>query len=302
LIHISDLSWSKKIKHPAEFTKIGEQIEVVVLDVDVESRRLSLGHKQLEENPWDVFETIFIPGSIHKGTIIEKVDKGYAVSLPYGVEAYLPSRQAIKENNEEAQLDETLDVKVTEFSKDNKRIVVSHSKVYQDAQAAEKAKEAKETEKPAKTPKSTKASLKKIQETLEKSTLGDIEALANLKEEMLEVEKAKLENLSKRKKSPKSKKTEKVKTSELTPEPELSHDTEEHAVPPSSDETPALPSDEITKKSSEETVAETIEELQKPKEENAEAIEQSAGEDLEQTSNPKEENTSEPSGEISDKN
>jgi len=302
LIHISDLSWSKKIKHPAEFTKIGEQIEVVVLDVDVESRRLSLGHKQLEENPWDVFETIFIPGSIHKGTIIEKVDKGYEVSLPYGVEAYLPSRQAIKENNEEAQLDETLDVKVTEFSKDNKRIVVSHSKVYQDAQAAEKAKEAKETEKPAKTPKSTKASLKKIQETLEKSTLGDIEALANLKEEMLEVEKAKLENLSKRKKSPKSKKTEKVKTSELTPEPELSHDTEEHAVPPSSDETPALPSDEITKKSSEETVAETIEELQKPKEENAEAIEQSAGEDLEQTSNPKEENTSEPSGEISDKN
>ena len=302
LIHISDLSWSKKIKHPAEFTKIGEQIEVVVLDVDVESRMLSLWHKQLEENPWDVFETIFIPGSIHKGTIIEKVDKGYAVSLPYGVEAYLPSRQAIKENNEEAQLDETLDVKVTEFSKDNKRIVVSHSKVYQDAQAAEKAKEAKETEKPAKTPKSTKASLKKIQETLEKSTLGDIEALANLKEEMLEVEKAKLENLSKRKKSPKSKKTEKVKTSELTPEPELSHDTEEHAVPPSSDETPALPSDEITKKSSEETVAETIEELQKPKEENAEAIEQSAGEDLEQTSNPKEENTSEPSGEISDKN
>ncbi|HAL65663.1 MAG: 30S ribosomal protein S1 [Bacteroidetes bacterium 38_7] len=221
LIHISDLSWSKKIKHPAEFTKIGEQIEVVVLDVDVESRRLSLGHKQLEENPWDVFETIFTPGSVHRGTIIERADKGYMVSLPYGVEAYLPSRQAIKENQEEAKLDETLDVKVTEFSKENKRIVVSHSKIYQDAQAAEKAKEAKETEKTPKAPKSTKASLKKIKENLEKNTLGDIEALANLKEEMIEEEKAKLETLSKRKKSKKSKKPELDETPELSPEQKI---------------------------------------------------------------------------------
>jgi small subunit ribosomal protein S1 len=229
LIHISDLSWSKKIKHPAEFTKIGEQIEVVVLDVDVESRRLSLGHKQLEENPWDVFETIFTPGSVHKGTIIEKVDKGYTVSLPYGVEAYLPSRQAIKENQEEAKLDETLDVKVTEFSKENKRIVVSHSKVYQDAQAAEKAKEAKETEKQPKSPKSTKASLKKIKENLEKNTLGDIEALANLKEEMLEEEKAKLETLSKRKKSKKSKQPELDETPELSPEQKIQTEISEQS-------------------------------------------------------------------------
>ncbi|MBP7509832.1 MAG: S1 RNA-binding domain-containing protein, partial [Prolixibacteraceae bacterium] len=238
LIHISDLSWSKKIKHPAEFTKIGEQIEVVVLDVDVESRRLSLGHKQLEENPWDVFETIFTPGSIFKGTIIEKVDKGYTVSLPYGVEAYLPSRQAVKENGEEAQLDETLDVKVTEFSKENKRIVVSHSKVYQDALAAEKAKEAKETEKLTKSPKKEKASLKKIKENIEKNTLGDIEALANLKEEMIEEEKAKLETLSKRKKSKKSKKSDVDETSELSPAQEILTEKSEQSSSQPQNETP----------------------------------------------------------------
>jgi small subunit ribosomal protein S1 len=138
LIHISDLSWSKKIKHPAEFTKVGEEIEVVVLDVDEENRRLSLGHKQLEENPWDVFETVFTVGSIHKGTIGQPTDKGMLVILPYGVEGFAPTRHLQKENGNIATTDESLDFKVIEFSKENKKIILSHSRVYQDLQQVEK--------------------------------------------------------------------------------------------------------------------------------------------------------------------
>ena len=144
LIHISDLSWSKKIKHPAEFTKVGEEIEVVVLDVDEENRRLSLGHKQLEENPWDVFETVFTVGSIHKGTIGQPTDKGMLVILPYGVEGFAPTRHLQKENGNIATTDESLDFKVIEFSKENKKIILSHSRVYQDLQQVEKEKEEKE--------------------------------------------------------------------------------------------------------------------------------------------------------------
>lgn len=186
LIHISDLSWSKKIKHPAEFTKIGEEIEVVVLDVDVENRRLSLGHKQLEENPWDVFESIFQVGSIHKGTIISASDKGFIVSLPYGVEGFCPMRHSTKEDGSGLHVDESLEFKVIEFSKDNKKIILSHTRVYQDAQVTEKTK----TTDPAKTEaRSTKRVVKKLQDTLEKTTLGDIEALATLKSNLEETEK-----------------------------------------------------------------------------------------------------------------
>jgi small subunit ribosomal protein S1 len=186
LIHISDLSWSKKIKHPAEFTKIGEEIEVVVLEVDAENRRLSLGHKQLEENPWDVFESVFTIDSIHKGTIINISDKGAVVALPYGVEGFAPSRHLVKEDNTNARVDETLDFKVIEFSKENKKIIISHAKIYQDASNAEKAKDTAEKKKGEKT---TKKAVKKIKDNLEKTTLGDIEALANLKSEMDGAEK-----------------------------------------------------------------------------------------------------------------
>ncbi|NLL29155.1 MAG: 30S ribosomal protein S1 [Bacteroidales bacterium] len=169
LIHISDLSWSKKIKHPAEFTKIGDEIEVVVLDVDVENRRLSLGHKQLEENPWDVFETVFSVDSVHKGTIIEKGDKGAVISLPYGVEGYAPNRHLVKEDGKKAEVDEALDFKVIEFSKDARKIVVSHSKTFQDMKedkkkdAADKKHEIKST-------------------SVEKETIGDLDVFAELKE------------------------------------------------------------------------------------------------------------------------
>ena len=187
LIHISDLSWSKKIKHPAEFTKVGESIEVVVLDVDEENRRLSLGHKQLEENPWDVFESIFTVGSVHSGTIISASDKGMIVSLPYGVEGFAPNRHLKKEDGSNAKVDETIDFKVIEFSKENKKIILSHSRIHEDqafvARTADN--EAKGSE-----AKTTKRAVKIINENLERTTLGDLDVLAELKEGLEKEEKA----------------------------------------------------------------------------------------------------------------
>ncbi len=180
LIHISDLSWSKKIKHPAEFTKIGDKIDVVVLEVDAENRRLSLGHKQLEENPWDVYESIFTVGSIHQGTISAMNDKGATVTLPYGVEGFAPMRHLEKADKSKAKVDETLDFKVIEFSKENKKIIVSHSRVNQDGAAdGERAGDDE-----AKKERATKKTVKKINDTLERTTLGDLDVLVNLKEEL----------------------------------------------------------------------------------------------------------------------
>ena len=178
LIHISDLSWTKKVKHPAEFTQIGAPIEVVVLEIDKENRRLSLGHKQLEENPWDVFETIFTVDSVHEGTITEIFDKGAVVALPYGVEGFATPRHLVKEDGSQAKVDEKLEFKVIEFNKAAKRIIVSHSRVFEDAQKSEeKAKKNAEE-------KSTKKAVKQVKEKLEKTTLGDITELAALKEQM----------------------------------------------------------------------------------------------------------------------
>lgn len=179
LIHISDLSWTKKVKHPAEFTKIGDSIDVVVLEIDKDNRRLSLGHKQLEENPWDVFETIFTVDSIHEGTIIEFFDKGAVVALPYGVEGFATPRHLVKEDGTQAKLDEKLEFKVIEFNKTAKRIIVSHSRVYEDARkAGEKARKNAED-------KSTRKAVKLVKDKLEKTTLGDISELAALKEQMV---------------------------------------------------------------------------------------------------------------------
>ncbi len=180
LIHISDLSWSKKIKHPAEFTKIGDKIDVVVLEVDAENRRLSLGHKQLEENPWDVYESIFTVGSIHQGTISQINDKGATVTLPYGVEGFAPMRHLEKADKSKAKNGETLDFKVIEFSKENKKIIVSHTRINQDAVEGEGRVDDSE----AKKERATKKTVKKINDTLEKTTLGDLDVLANLKEEL----------------------------------------------------------------------------------------------------------------------
>lgn len=174
LIHISDLSWSKKIKHPAEFTKIGEKMEIIVLEVDAENHRLSLGHKQLEENPWGVFESIFTLNSVHEGTIISINDKGGAVvALPYGVEGFAPKSHLIKEDKSPVKVDDKLNFKVIEFSKENKKIVVSHTRTWQPEEPKDEKKGNNEA-----------ATVKKINEGLEKTTLGDIDILASLKEEM----------------------------------------------------------------------------------------------------------------------
>ncbi len=177
LIHISDLSWSKKIKHPAEFTKIGEKIDVVVLEVDEENRRLSLGHKQLEENPWDVFESIFTVGSEHEGTITSINEKsGAVVNLPYGIEGFCPKGQLQKEDKTNAKVDEKLPFKVIEFSKEAKRIVLSHSRTWKQEEEKQGKKE---------------SATMKINQSLERTTLGDLDVLASLKEEMTKQENEK---------------------------------------------------------------------------------------------------------------
>ncbi|MBR3859195.1 MAG: S1 RNA-binding domain-containing protein, partial [Bacteroidaceae bacterium] len=183
LIHVSDLSWTKKIKHPSEFTQIGAMLDVQVLEIDTDNRRLSLGHKQLEENPWDVFETIFKVDSIHEGTIIEMLDKGAVVSLPYGVEGFATPKHLVKEDGSQAQADEKLEFKVIEFNKDAKRIILSHSRIFEDvAKAAERAE--KKAAAAAKRSAKKEETAPAIENKAAATTLGDIDALAALKEQL----------------------------------------------------------------------------------------------------------------------
>ena len=185
LIHISDLSWTKKVKHPSEFTQIGADIDVQVLEIDKENRRLSLGHKQLEENPWDVFETVFTVGSVHEGTIIEMLDKGAVVALPYGVEGFATPKHLVKEDGSQAQLDEKLEFKVIEFNKDAKRIILSHSRIFEDVAKAEERAEKKAASGAKKSSSSNKREdSPMIQNQAASTTLGDIDALAALKEQL----------------------------------------------------------------------------------------------------------------------
>ena len=177
LIHISDLSWTKKVKHPSEFTKVGQELEVCVLEIDKANRRLSLGHKQLEENPWDVFETVFTVDSIHEGTITEMMDKGAVVQLKYGVEGFATPKHLQKEDGTQAKQGEKLQFKVIEFNKESRRIILSHSRIFEDAARAEKKAAA-----PKKAAKKEEAPV--IQNQAAATTLGDIDALAELKAKM----------------------------------------------------------------------------------------------------------------------
>jgi len=181
LVHISDLSWSKKIKHPSEFCKIGDKLEVVVLEIDGENRRLSLGHKQLEENPWDVFETVFTLDSVHQGTVISVNDKGATIGLTYGVEGFCPARHLVKADGSSVKAEEVADFKVIEFSKDAKRIVVSHARLHEEVK--EEAKKAEKASKAADAEEAKKA-VKRVKDSQEKTTLGDISALSALKDKM----------------------------------------------------------------------------------------------------------------------
>ncbi len=186
LVHISDLSWSKKIQHPSEFTSLEADLDVVVLEIDADNRRLSLGHKQLEENPWDVFETVFTLDSTHQGTVISANDKGAMVALPYGVEGFVPRRHMKKEDGSDIKTDEALDFKVIEFNKDTRRILVSHAKIHSDAAYEAKAKDDRSKKAATKT---ANKGVKKVQANQEKTTLGDLDALAKLKSAMESSEK-----------------------------------------------------------------------------------------------------------------
>ena len=181
LIHISDLSWTKKIKHPGEFTQVGADIEVVVLEIDKENRRLSLGHKQLEENPWNEFESQFAVDTVHEGTVIELNDKGAVVSLGENIEGFAPVKQLVKEDGSSLKVGDKAEFKILEFSKNSKRITLSHSRIFEEAKRAEIAAEKAEKKAAA---EATKSSVKKLNASVEKTTLGDIAGLAELKAAM----------------------------------------------------------------------------------------------------------------------
>ena len=179
LVHVSDLSWTKKIKHPSEFVKVGDQMDVVVLELDATNRRLALSHKHMEENPWDTFETMFIVGSVHKCTVINKNDKGAGLELPYGIEGFCAAKNLVKEDGAKIEVGESLEYKVLEFSKDDRRIVLSHKAMY----SAEEEKAIVKKAAPSK-PASKGKTIDKINQEVEKSTLGDLAALSALKEKM----------------------------------------------------------------------------------------------------------------------
>jgi len=261
LIHISDLSWTKKVKHPSEFTQIGDTINVIVLEIDKENRRLSLGHKQLEENPWDVFENIFTVDSIHEGTIVEIFDKGAIITLPYGVEGFVTPKHMIKEDGTPAKLDEKLNFKVIEFNKSSKRIILSHSRTFEEQPRKEEL-----SLKPRSASEETKLATKKLQATLEKTTLGDITGLAALKEEMEAFEKK--GSKKKAKSSETKKQTEEA--SELTDIETVEHILEQ--IEPTSQV--VEPTTEIVETFSEitEPLVEPVVEIAEPTEDVSDAI------------------------------
>jgi len=199
LVHVSDLSWTKKIKHPSEFVKVGDALDVVVIELDAENRRLALGHKQLEENPWDTFESVFTLGSVQKATIISKTDKMAVLELPYGIEGMAPLKQLVKADESVAEVGEALDFVVIEFQKEDRKIILSHTRTFTEATAEEVAAA---TAKPEKKKTTKTAAEKPAASTAEKSTMGDIGALSALKEQMEGAERAqaikKLEKKSKK--------------------------------------------------------------------------------------------------------
>jgi small subunit ribosomal protein S1 len=231
LLHVSDLSWSKKIKHPAEFVKKDQELEVIVLEVDKENRRLSLGHKQLEENPWDTFETLFPEGSVHEGTVLKIGDKSATIALPYGVEGYAPLKQLAKADKSTVKEDEVAQFRVTEFSKENRRITVSHTAIWKEEERTQKADAAN---KKAKDERATSRAAKKISQNIEKSTLGDIDVLSELKAQLESSEKktaAKKAEKIQAKEDAKEAKAEEVKEEVAEEKPKAKAKTTKKAAP-----------------------------------------------------------------------
>jgi small subunit ribosomal protein S1 len=234
LVHISDLSWTKKFGHPAEFTKTGEALDVIVLDLDKENRRLSLGHKQLEEDPWDTFESIFLEGSVHQGVVLSNEEKGAVIALPYGVEAFAPKKFLQKADKSKMKVDETLDFKVIEFDKGNKKIILSHSDIWRDE---ERSKYAEEDKQHRVQEENTKKDVKKVKDKVEKSTLADeLDILSQLKTKMEAKDKEKQEEAMAMMAAKESTKGSKADTAEVeSPEgPDAgTSDNEEEAPKPS---------------------------------------------------------------------
>lgn len=181
MVHISDLSWIKRLNHPSEFVKVGQNLDVVILDIDEENRKMSLGHKQIEEDPWDTFEQVFPIGSVHEGTITRKDEKGALVSLPYGLEGYAPNKHLEKADGSTAHAEEVLPFKVIEFDRNDKRILVSHTKFVKETVEDEKREVKKDRQRDE---KKTKSQLTKVQKNIEKTTLGELDVLSQLKEQM----------------------------------------------------------------------------------------------------------------------
>jgi len=181
MVHISDLSWTKRFVHPSDFTKVGDKIEVVILEMDVENRKISLGHKQIEEDPWDTFEKVFPVGSIHEATVVKRDEKGAEVLLPYGLEAFAPTKHAKKEDGSIVDIDQKYEFRIIDFDRNDKKIIVSHTKVWEESKEEEK--KAEENQKKAEVQK-TKKAVQKINQSQDKSTLGDLDALQQLKEQM----------------------------------------------------------------------------------------------------------------------
>ena len=187
MIHISDLSWLKRFNHPSEYTKVGEHIDVIILSIDKDNRKLQLGHKQLEEDPWNSLQETFAIGSVHEGTVIRRDDKGAVVQLPYGLEGFAPNRHLAKEDGKSVGADETIQFMVIEFDRNEKRIVLSHTRTWEQAKVEEK--EAARKEAKAEADKTRKA-VKNVQAKVEKATLGDLGALAEIKAKLKEEEKS----------------------------------------------------------------------------------------------------------------
>ena len=187
MIHISDLSWLKRFNHPSEYTKVGEKIEVVILGIDKDNRKLQLGHKQLEEDPWNSLQDTFAVGSIHEGTVLRRDDKGAIVQLPYGLEGFAPNRHLAKEDGKSVGADETAEFMVIEFDRNEKRIVVSHARIWEQSKVEEKDAARKEARAEA---DKTKKAVKSLQSKVEKPTLGDLGALAQIKQRLQQEEKS----------------------------------------------------------------------------------------------------------------
>jgi small subunit ribosomal protein S1 len=203
MVHVSDLSWTKRFSHPSEFTKVGAELDVMVLEIDQENRKLSLGHKQLEENPWDTFENVFPVGSYHEATVIRKEDRGAIVQLPYGLEAFAPLKHLRKEDGTQAQTDETLTFKVIEFNRDDKRILVSHTRYLDDIkrEAGEAVREERVRER-----KQTDKALKATKAQVERTTLGDMDVFSQLKEQLQTAEDEEQPKAEKKEAAPKAEK------------------------------------------------------------------------------------------------